>query len=226
MVVLGVSKEDSVEMHAKFKAKHGLNFPLLSDPDGKACEAYGGRLEGEVPLRPQVHGPHRPHDLRDRPRRQDPAALFRKGQSEGTRRFRPRRDFPKMRFFATHDHAKEMEELLARELEALGAIEIRKSRAGVAFSGTLETAYRICLWSRIASRILLPLKTFPAPAPEKLYAGVKSIRWSDHLDLNRTLAVDFTSSRSQIAHTHYGALKVKDAVVDQFRSNTGERPRR
>jgi 23S rRNA (guanine2445-N2)-methyltransferase / 23S rRNA (guanine2069-N7)-methyltransferase len=80
------------------------------------------------------------------------------------------------------------------------------------------------MWSRIANRVLLPLKRFPAPTPEALYAGVRTIRWSDHLAVDGTLAVDFTTSQSAITHTHFGALKVKDAIVDQFRERTGRRP--
>lgn len=120
--------------------------------------------------------------------------------------------------------AKEMETLLAKELEDLGATQVEKKRAGVSFKGNLETAYRVCLWSRIANRVLLPLKSFHAPNPEKLYGGVKSIRWSDHLGAEQTIAVDFSSSQSQITHTHFGALKVKDAIVDQIRSVHGTRP--
>lgn len=129
-------------------------------------------------------------------------------------------------FFATT--AKGMEELLAQELVEIGAscgIQVGKpGKAGVAFRGPIEAAYRACLYSRIANRILLPLKTFPAPTPEKLYAGVKSIRWSDQMRVQSTLAVDFSSTHSGITHTHYGALKTKDAICDQFTSVQGERP--
>jgi 23S rRNA (guanine2445-N2)-methyltransferase / 23S rRNA (guanine2069-N7)-methyltransferase len=127
-----------------------------------------------------------------------------------------------MDFFATT--AKGMESLLAGELRALGAEAVEETRAGARFRGDLSTAYRACLESRVANRILLPLRTFPAPTPEKLYGGVKSIRWSDHLSAANTLAVDFSSSRSAITHTHFGALKVKDAIVDQLRSVQGARP--
>ena len=120
--------------------------------------------------------------------------------------------------------AKGMELFLAQELISLGASEVKETRAGVSFRGSLETAYQACLWSRVANRILLPLKTIPAPNPEKLYGGVKSIRWSDHLSAQTTFAVDFSSSQSQITHSHFGALKVKDAIVDQLRSVLGERP--
>jgi 23S rRNA (guanine2445-N2)-methyltransferase / 23S rRNA (guanine2069-N7)-methyltransferase len=125
-------------------------------------------------------------------------------------------------FFATTP--KGMEELLEQELRDLGAEAVETTRAGVAFRGSLETAYRACLYSRVANRVLLPLKTFSAPTPEKLYGGVKSIRWSDHLTPQQTIAVDFAVSQSQITHTHFGALKTKDAICDQLRSNTGERP--
>src|SRR4051812_32752463 len=109
------------------------------------------------------------------------------------------------RFFGTT--AKGMEELLVEELRGLGAQKVEKARAGASFEGDLKIAYQACLWSRTANRILLPLKTFSAPTPEKLYAGVKSIRWSEHLSASQTLAVDFASSHSTITHTQFGALK-------------------
>jgi len=125
-------------------------------------------------------------------------------------------------FFATT--AKGMEELLAAELRGIGAEEATVGRAGVSFQGSLETAYRACLWSRVANRVLLPLASFPAPTPEALYAGVRTIRWLDHIGTGGTLAVDFATSRSAITHSHFGALKTKDAVVDQLRDQTGTRP--
>lgn len=125
-------------------------------------------------------------------------------------------------FFATAP--KGIEPLLADELRALGAFEVAEGRSGVAFSGPLAIAYRACLWSRLASRVLLPLATFPATSPEELYAGVRAIDWSEHLSAESTLAVDASVSGSKITHSHYAALKIKDAVVDQFRDRTGDRP--
>jgi len=119
---------------------------------------------------------------------------------------------------------KGLEPLLAEELRALGAAGVKEARSGVAFQGDLVLAYRACLWSRIANRILLPLGQFPCPSPEALYSGIGAIDWSAHLGSNGTLAVEFNSVRSAITHTHYGALKVKDAIVDQFRERSGERP--
>ena len=114
--------------------------------------------------------------------------------------------------------------LLRRELEDLGARHLRAGLAGVRFRGDLGVAYGACLWSRLAGRILLPLKSFPCVTEEQLYAGVKGIRWGEHLGAGGTLAVDFTSTRSRLHHTRFGAQRVKDAVVDQLRERTGERP--
>ena len=90
--------------------------------------------------------------------------------------------------------------------------------------GSLEVAYRACLWSRTASRVLLPLGTFPAATQEQLYEGISSIDWQQHVNPKGTLAIDFGGASSGITHTHFGALKTKDAIVDQFRARTGERP--
>ena len=115
-------------------------------------------------------------------------------------------------------------DLTAAELRDCGAEQIREFKLGVQFEGSLETAYRACLWSRTASRIMMPLGSFPAPTPEALYEGVAAINWTDHLAPTGTLAVDLGGSTSGITHTHFGALKTKDAIVDHFRERTGERP--
>jgi 23S rRNA (guanine2445-N2)-methyltransferase / 23S rRNA (guanine2069-N7)-methyltransferase len=125
-------------------------------------------------------------------------------------------------FFATT--ALGMEPLLEKELRELGASQVRVRRAGVAFHGELAHAYRACLWSRVANRILYPLARFDAGSEEALYDGMRGVDWSRHMDLGTTFAVDFQSRSSRMSHDHYGALKSKDAVVDQFREATGERP--
>tara|TARA_R110002073_G_scaffold103246_4_gene233778 strand:+ start:1148 stop:3235 length:2088 start_codon:yes stop_codon:yes gene_type:complete len=103
-------------------------------------------------------------------------------------------------------------------------IEAKPIKAGARFSGDLETAYRVCLWSRLANRVLLNLGTFAVEDDDQLYDVVKSIDWSEHLDLGHTFKVSASVSRSNITHSHYAALKIKDAVVDQFREKLGERP--
>jgi len=116
------------------------------------------------------------------------------------------------------------EYLLAGELLKLDAVEIREGHAGVFCTGPLATGYRICLWSRIAGRVLLPLAEFPATNPDELYQGVLVIPWEDHLVPNGTLAVDFAGGSPLITDTRYGAVKVKDAIVDRFRDRCGVRP--
>ncbi len=117
-----------------------------------------------------------------------------------------------------------LESVLRRELQTLGVSRIKPVGSGVYFSGSLRDAYRVCLWSRVANRVLLPLGEFAARSPEELYRQIREFDWSRHLDVEGTLAVDFFSANSAITHTRYGALKVKDAIVDQFRDALGTRP--
>lgn len=125
-------------------------------------------------------------------------------------------------FFATTP--KGLELLLVEELRALGAHTAAEKLAGVVFTGELEVAYKACLWSRLANRILLPIGQFPAKTPEELYAGVQTIQWDEHMREDGTLQVNFVSSQSEINHTLYGAQKVKDAIVDQLREKYNTRP--
>jgi 23S rRNA (guanine2445-N2)-methyltransferase / 23S rRNA (guanine2069-N7)-methyltransferase len=115
-------------------------------------------------------------------------------------------------------------DLAAEELAACGVTDVKVERGGVGCVGTLEQAYRICLWSRVANRVLLEIAKFPAPTPEALYDGARTVDWHAHVGVDGTLAVDCTSTRSAITHTQFAALKTKDAVVDQFRERTGARP--
>lgn len=128
----------------------------------------------------------------------------------------------KLNLFATTP--KGLELLLVDELRGLGASDPAEKLAGVAFTGDLALAYKACLWSRLANRILLSLASIPAASPEELYAGVQTINWSEHIDPEKTLAVHFVSSQSTITHTLFGAQKVKDAIVDQLRDKFGMRP--
>lgn len=125
-------------------------------------------------------------------------------------------------FFATAPRG--VSPILAEELRNMGAQDVKEAPLGVHFQGDLALAYRACLWSRTASRILMPLFTFEARTPEALYDGVKAHDWRRQMRSSQTLAVDFTSSQSKITHTRYGAQKVKDAIVDLFREKTGHRP--
>ena len=120
-----------------------------------------------------------------------------------------------LQFFATAPRG--LEELLAAELATLGAAAIKLQPAGVLFQGPLQTGYRVCLWSRLAGRVLLELGRGPGHDAEALYATARTIDWSLHMDRMATLAVDFTGTNAAIVHTTFGAQKVKDAVVDALR---------
>jgi 23S rRNA (guanine2445-N2)-methyltransferase / 23S rRNA (guanine2069-N7)-methyltransferase len=115
-------------------------------------------------------------------------------------------------------------DLLAAELAALGIEGAREVQGGVACEGTLADAYRACLESRIGLRVLWQVARFPVADAAALYAGVRTVDWGAHLAADGTLAVDFAGAVPGITHTQFGAQRVKDAVVDQFREATGTRP--
>ncbi len=120
---------------------------------------------------------------------------------------------------------KALEATVAEELRNLGATDIKQTVAGVAFNGTLETAYRCCLWSRCANRILLILENFSVTTQHDLYRGINKINWFEHLNPSGSFAVSFSARNCKaINNTHFGALKVKDAIVDQMRSKFHKRP--
>ena len=118
-----------------------------------------------------------------------------------------------------------MEGILANEIQALGGNNVQQKLAGVAFQGDLAMAYTTCLWLRTASRILLLLGSFEVKSQQDLYIGIQSIDWSEHLNPDDSLAVTFSSKNNPaINNTHFGAQKVKDAIVDQMRAKFNQRP--
>ncbi|MEQ1543807.1 bifunctional 23S rRNA (guanine(2069)-N(7))-methyltransferase RlmK/23S rRNA (guanine(2445)-N(2))-methyltransferase RlmL [Methyloglobulus sp.] len=130
---------------------------------------------------------------------------------------------PNYQLFATTPKA--MEDILADELRTLAAINVKSTIAGAYFEGDLSTAYRVCLWSRIANRVLLQLSTFKVTSQDDLYQGISKTNWFEHLKPEGSFAVTFNAKNSQaINNTHFGALKVKDAVVDQMRAKFQMRP--
>ena len=101
---------------------------------------------------------------------------------------------------------------------------MRERSTGVSFSGPLEVGYRACLWSRVANRVFLELARFEAEDAEDFYAAVRRIDWTAHLGPDATLACDFSGHHPAITHTHFGALKLKDAIVDSVRDARAWRP--
>ncbi len=125
-------------------------------------------------------------------------------------------------FFVTC--SKGFEDLLIKELNALDINNAEAQYSGVSFTGTLAQAYQVCLWSRLASRVLLKLTSFHADHEDQLYAGVQTINWTQHIEMEGTLAVNCTINRSEINNSHYASLKTKDAIVDQFNELYETRP--
>jgi 23S rRNA (guanine2445-N2)-methyltransferase / 23S rRNA (guanine2069-N7)-methyltransferase len=114
--------------------------------------------------------------------------------------------------------------VLAEELAQFGASDIRERSHDVKFQGTLEVGYRTCLWSRTATRVLLSLGSIDATSAKSVYEGVARIDWREHLALGATLACDCSGGNEAIRHTIYGSQLIKDAVCDNLRNSTGERP--
>ncbi|HPF26444.1 MAG TPA: bifunctional 23S rRNA (guanine(2069)-N(7))-methyltransferase RlmK/23S rRNA (guanine(2445)-N(2))-methyltransferase RlmL [Steroidobacteraceae bacterium] len=115
-------------------------------------------------------------------------------------------------------------DLLARELVELGATEVRERTVGVDLKGTLETAYRICLESRLASRLFLVVADYEAADEAQFYHGARAVPWTEHVDAHGTLACDFSGRHPTITHSGFGALRLKDAICDSLREATGARP--
>ncbi|MEX6502520.1 bifunctional 23S rRNA (guanine(2069)-N(7))-methyltransferase RlmK/23S rRNA (guanine(2445)-N(2))-methyltransferase RlmL [Pseudomonas zhanjiangensis] len=119
---------------------------------------------------------------------------------------------------------KGLEALLLEEAGNLGLEQAREQTSAIRGLADLETAYRLCLWSRLANRVLLVLKRFPIEDAQDLYEGVLEVDWFEHLEPGGSLAVEFSGHGSGIDNTHFGALKVKDAIVDKLRQADGTRP--
>ncbi|PHR29884.1 MAG: bifunctional 23S rRNA (guanine(2069)-N(7))-methyltransferase RlmK/23S rRNA (guanine(2445)-N(2))-methyltransferase RlmL [Desulfotalea sp.] len=118
-----------------------------------------------------------------------------------------------------------VESLVKDEVEQFGGKNIEVEKGVVTWESDLETAYRCCLWSRFASRILLRITKFSADNEELLYEKAKEVNWQEHMGVKTSFAISCTiSGLSKITHNRYAALKVKDALVDSFRDSTGERP--
>ena len=128
----------------------------------------------------------------------------------------------KFDFFATT--ARGLEEVLSKELIALGMEQVHASKGGVVFKGDMAQGYKACLWLRTANRILRPLSKFSCPNEQTLYEQVRSLRWETMLTPAMTLAVDANLRDSAMTHSRFAALKTKDAIVDTVREHFGQRP--
>jgi 23S rRNA (guanine2445-N2)-methyltransferase / 23S rRNA (guanine2069-N7)-methyltransferase len=120
--------------------------------------------------------------------------------------------------------ARGLEYLLADELLALGADKAGAGVAGVTAEGDAQLPYRALMYSRLASRVLWPIVDFPCENEQDLYQGVHGVDWIQHLRADGTLAVDAHVSGPELTHERYAAQRVKDAIVDRLRAESGVRP--
>ncbi|WP_165170969.1 class I SAM-dependent methyltransferase [Adlercreutzia sp. ZJ242] len=116
------------------------------------------------------------------------------------------------------------EAALADELRALRVRSIRPLKGGAAFLGRPIDAERVCLWSRVASRVTAVVGRVNAGDAELLYAGVYDLPWEDVLAPGASVAVRAFGTNAELRNTQFTALKVKDALCDRLRARTGERP--
>ena len=116
------------------------------------------------------------------------------------------------------------EEILARELQILGAQQVEIGTRVVSFKGDKGFMYKANLALRTALKILKPIKTFKAHNDKALYEGIRAIDWSDYLTEHNTFLVETTLHSENFNHSQFVALKTKDAIVDQFRDLNGKRP--
>ena len=116
------------------------------------------------------------------------------------------------------------EDILAKELTQLGAMQVEKGVRNVSFVGDKGFMYKANMGLRTAIKILKPIKSFRVAREEDLYNNVKNIKWEDYLKSDGSLAVDATVHHSVFTHSKYTALKTKDAIVDRFREQDGNRP--
>ena len=117
-----------------------------------------------------------------------------------------------------------LEELLAKELEAIGAEHIEIGNRMVTFEGDKEMLYRANFCLRTAVKVLRPIRQFKASDPDQVYEEVKKIEWSNYMDADQTFIVDAVVFSDEFRHSRFAAYRVKDAIADYFREKTGRRP--
>ncbi len=117
-----------------------------------------------------------------------------------------------------------MEYLAVMELEKLGASDIRQQQRGVLFRATKEQMYRIVYNTRLMTRILGTITTFSCHDTDYLYKKALTIDWRDFIKEGQTFIIQYHVANSKIQHSHFAALRLKDAIVDQLRELYPERP--
>jgi len=116
------------------------------------------------------------------------------------------------------------EEILATELRNLGAQNVEQGVRMVSFKGDKGFMYKANLALRTALKILKPIYSFRANNEKALYKGISGVNWSKFISANQTFVIDTTVHSEYFNHSEFVSQKCKDAIVDQFRERTGQRP--
>lgn len=117
-----------------------------------------------------------------------------------------------------------LEEVLAKEIIALGANDVEIGNRMVSFSGDKEMLYKANFCLRTAVRVLKPIRHFKADDADEVYEVVKKMNWEEYMDCTNTFLVDAVVFSERFRHSKFAAYRVKDGIADYFREKTGERP--
>jgi len=117
-----------------------------------------------------------------------------------------------------------IEILLVDEIKSLGAEQVIQKPEGVYFTASINLGYKISLWTRLATRVMLKLGEGEAANKDELFKAASSINWLEHFTSETTFAIDFVGYSEEIRNSQFGGLTIKDAIVDQFRDQGLERP--
>jgi len=117
-----------------------------------------------------------------------------------------------------------IEVLLVDEIKNLGGKQVIQKPEGVYFTASLELGYKVALWTRLATRIMLKLGEGEAQNKDQLFKTASSINWLEQFNSDTTFAIDFVGYSEEIRNSQFGGLTIKDAIVDQFRDQGFERP--
>lgn len=119
---------------------------------------------------------------------------------------------------------KGMAELVEKELQSFGLKTWEKTAGGVVFESNWAGCYKANLNSRYASRILKPVLDFPAYQNEELYNNIRKHDFTKYIKPNQTISIDAVVKECMLHDQRFVAMKIKDAIVDQFREKFGVRP--
>jgi putative N6-adenine-specific DNA methylase len=117
-----------------------------------------------------------------------------------------------------------LETVLFDELTELGALHVGPTDGGVAFQGPFTLGYRVCLWSRIASRVLWQLAVDEYRSEEDIFSLARDVEWPQLFSAHNTIRVQVDAIRSPVTSLEFVTLRVKDAIVDSFREAGEDRP--